>query len=100
MRRTNTHQHQESSQEPPEISHRVTRIVNEVVWVRTSGADPIGERRDNVSCNDGQRKEVVPDGRGKDDKKESDCEDLDNKWISNSAKPASADTGYIQMKDR
>jgi len=100
VRRTNTHQHQESSQEPPEISHRVTRVVNKVVWVRTSSANPIWERRDNVSRNDGQRKEVVPDGRGEDDKKESDCENLDNERISNSAKPAIADTKHIQTKDR
>lgn len=42
----------------------------------------------------------MPDGGGKDDKKEPDCEDLDNKRINISAKPASADTGYIQKKDR
>ena len=76
MRLTNTHQHQESSQETPEISHRVARAVHKIIGIGTSSADPIGQRSNNVSRNDSQRKVVVPDGRGKDNKEETDGQDL------------------------
>lgn len=82
IRHTNAHQNKESRHETSEIRQRIARIVDEIIWVCTSRADPIGQRSNDVCRDHDQRKEVVPDGRGKDDKEETDGEDLITNAIS------------------
>lgn len=74
---TNASQNQKSSHEPPKVHRRVARAVHEIIWVCTSCANPIGERRNDVNGDDQQRPVLMPECRGEDNEKETDCQDLE-----------------------
>lgn len=73
---TNTHQHQEASQESPKISDCITRTVHEIIRICASSANPIRYRSDDICRNHNQRKEVVPKSGGEDDQKKANGKNL------------------------
>lgn len=76
IKRTDTHHDQKPCHEPPEIDQSVTAVLHEVIGVGAAVADPVGERGEDVGCDDEERQVVVPQSGGEDDEEEADGEDL------------------------
>lgn len=70
---TNTHDHQEPSQEAPQLDHAAASAVHEVILVTCPAAYPVWQRRDHVGCNYEKRQVVFPQGGGEDYEEETDC---------------------------
>lgn len=45
---TDTHHDQESRTEPPKVDDGISSILHEIIWVRTSSAYPIRQRRNHI----------------------------------------------------
>ena len=73
---TDPHDDQESGAESSEIHHGAAGAFHEIVWVRTSAADPIRQGREHVGGYDEEREVFVPEGAGEDHEEEADGEDL------------------------
>lgn len=73
---TNASQNQESSHEPPKVHRRVAGTVHKIIGVRTSCANPIGERRNDVNGDHQQWPVLVPERGGEDNEEKADCQDL------------------------
>lgn len=75
---TNSSEDQETSHKPPKVHRRVARAVHEIIWVRNSSTDPIGERRNDIDGDDQERPVLVPEGGGENNEEESNREHLKN----------------------
>ncbi len=49
---TNSHHYQETSAESSKVDYCVASILHKIIWVRASSADPVGQRCDDIRCND------------------------------------------------
>lgn len=78
MRRklTNSSEDKETRHETSKVHRRVTRAVHEIIWVRNSSTDPIGERRNDIDGDNQQGPVLVPERGGQNNEKESYCEHL------------------------
>jgi hypothetical protein len=76
MKLTNSSENQETSHESSKVHRGVARAVHEIIWVRNSSTDPIGERRNDIDGDDQERPVLVPQGGGENNEEESDCEHL------------------------
>lgn len=52
---TNSHNDQKPGAEPPKIYNRTSARLNEIIWIRATATDPVGEWRENVSGDDEER---------------------------------------------
>lgn len=75
-KRTHSHDHEESSQEPAQFHNAATSRVHEVIVRLRFAAYPVGDRREHVGCDHEQGEEVVVEGGREDDEDEADGEDL------------------------
>ena len=75
-RLTDSHQHEEPSHKATKVRGRIAGTVHEIIGIRTSRADPIGERRYDIGCDNDERQEIVPERRGENDQEKANGEDL------------------------
>jgi hypothetical protein len=73
---TNTSQDEEAGHEAPKVHRRIGRAVHEIIWVRTSRTNPIGERRNHIDSDIQEGPVLVPKGGGENDKEETDRKHL------------------------
>ena len=73
---TNAHHYEEAGEEASKVDNTSSTALHEVVAVRSPAAEPVRHWRNNVGGYDEERQVVLPDGRGQDDEKEADGEDL------------------------
>jgi hypothetical protein len=70
---TNPHHNQEPRTKPPEINDRIPRTLHEIIGVRASLANPIGQWGEDVCRHDEEGEVVVEEGRGEDYEEETYC---------------------------
>lgn len=75
-KRTHSHDHEESSQEPPQFHNAAASRVHKVIVRLRFAAYPVGHGRKHVGCDHEQGEEVVVEGGGEDDEDKADGEDL------------------------
>lgn len=75
-RLTDSHQHQEPSHEATKVRGRIAGTIHEIIGVRASRADPVGERCYDIGCDNDERQEIVPERRGENDQEKANGEDL------------------------
>jgi len=73
---TNTHNHQEPSQEPSQLHDTARAAVHEVIILLRLAAYPVGNRCEDVGCYDEQGEVGFEEGGAEDDEEEADGEDL------------------------
>ena len=75
-RRTHSHDHEESSQEPAQFHNAAAPRVHKVIVRLRFAAYPVRYGGKHVGCDHEQGEEVVVEGRGEDDEDKADGEDL------------------------
>ena len=73
---TNTHDHKEARQEPSKVDDTISGAFHKVIAVCCAAAEPVGQGRDYVGCDDEKREVVLEERGGENDKEESDRQDL------------------------
>lgn len=74
-RRTYSHNHQEPGKEAAEVQHAGARALDKVIRVGAAGADPVGQRGEDVGADDEEREVAREEGAREDDEQEADGED-------------------------
>lgn len=57
---TNSHDNQETGQEPAKLDDAARAIVHEIIVIGSSSADPVWYGGENVGCDDEEGKVVLP----------------------------------------
>ena len=73
---THSHDHEESSQEPPQFHNAAASRVHKVIVRLRFAAYPVGHGRKHIGCDHEQGEEVVVEGGREDDEDEANSEDL------------------------
>lgn len=75
IRRTDSHNHEETGEKAPQIQHGGAGALNEVIGIGATAADPVGYRGDDVGRNNEQRVVDLPQRAGEDHEEEAYGED-------------------------
>lgn len=75
-RLTDSHDDEESSQEPSKVHHTISRALHEVIRVGCAPAYPVRQRRDEVCCDDEKCYVVVEERCAENYEEESDRKNL------------------------
>lgn len=79
---TNAHDDKEAREKSPKIDHTAACRLHEVIAAGCPSAEPVGERRDDVGCDDEQGEEVAVEGGGQDDEEEAYRQNLCSARVS------------------
>lgn len=74
MRRTDTHQYQKPSTEPPKIHNGISAtLTDKVIWIGASTADPVWQRSEDISGDNEEGEVLVEQGARKNDEEKAYC---------------------------